>query len=308
MRTRARGPADTTPPTVLSITPSDDALGVLPTTAIVARFSEDIDVNSVTTSTFYIQGITGSVSASGDEATFTPDQALGAATQYIVVIEGIRDLAGNPLESSFSSKFTTALLPVADAGASIDANRGETVMLDGTASTSPSGGALTYTWTQMSGAHVGALSGATPNVTAPEEIGSLVFQLVVTADGIDSALDFVTIMVLEDKNIALFVHPSGLPSNVGTRSDPIASVQAAMDAAVNARSDAYIYVVAGSYSGTSTFKATSAFTGVPTRTRGCATRSSSRPLSMAAPRPCTSPGLPDHSRWTVSRFAAPMPP
>src|SRR5256885_17234962 len=59
--------------------------------------------------------------------------------------------------------------PVGSAGADQDVNRGELVTLHGSA-TAPGSAALTYTWTQVSGASVVAPSGAPPSFTAPNEV------------------------------------------------------------------------------------------------------------------------------------------
>src|SRR2546426_12695276 len=74
-------------------------------------------------------------------------------------------------------------VPAASAGADQDANRGELVTLHGSA-TAPGSGTLTYTWTQVSGPSVGALSGTTPSFTAPCDVVTLAFDLVVS-DGRD---------------------------------------------------------------------------------------------------------------------------
>src|SRR3989454_12400660 len=120
--------------------------------------------------------------------------------------------------------------PVGSAGADQDVNRGELVTLHGSA-TAPGSAALTYTWTQVSGPSVGALSGATPSFTAPNDVVTLAFDLV-ASDGLDqSPPDRVVVRVLEDKAHALWVAPGGDDANLGTLAAPTQTIQAAIDAA-----------------------------------------------------------------------------
>jgi len=87
--------------------------------------------------------------------------------------------------------------PTANAGADQSVLTGTTVTLNGTGSSDPEGGALTYAWTQLSGTEV-TLSDPTassPAFTAPDEAGTLVFQLTVTDGYQASDTDTVTITV-----------------------------------------------------------------------------------------------------------------
>ena len=120
--------------------------------------------------------------------------------------------------------------PVADAGADREAAEGETVYLKGSG-TDPEGEALTFAWTQVSGAAV-ELSGAASDslgFTAPamlSEDAVLVFALVVTdASGAFSAPDEVTVTVKAAPNEApVFAAPDytfGLVEHVDAGADPL---------------------------------------------------------------------------------------
>jgi len=134
--------------------------------------------------------------------------------------------------------------PVGSAGADQDVNRGELVTLHGSA-TAPGSGALTYTWTQVSGPSVGALSGATPTFTAPNDVVTLAFDLVVSDGRDQSAPSRVVIWVLEDKAHALWVAPTGNDADAGTRAAPKRTIQAAIEAADAGGLGADVYAAAG---------------------------------------------------------------
>jgi len=75
---------DTTPPSVLSTSPTANATRVSPTTNVTATFSEDMDASSITTTTFKLSkkgsttklGATVSYDASTDTATLDPTNSL----------------------------------------------------------------------------------------------------------------------------------------------------------------------------------------------------------------------------------------
>jgi MYXO-CTERM domain-containing protein len=105
-------PTDTSPPTVSSTGPANNATNVNPGTAVTATFSEA--VTNVTSTTFTVAGVTGAVSmnGAGTVATFTPSAALASSTTYTATItggtSGVKDASGNALASNYSWSFTTA--------------------------------------------------------------------------------------------------------------------------------------------------------------------------------------------------------
>jgi uncharacterized protein (TIGR03382 family) len=124
-----------------------------------------------------------------------------AATTYdftLVVTDGS---GAASLSSSVTITVDPALRPpVADAGIAITAASGAQVELDGSDSTDPDGGALTYQWTQVAGPSVtlNDPSAAQPHFTAPLVTVSipLTFQLVVTNPAsATSAPDTVSVFV-----------------------------------------------------------------------------------------------------------------
>ncbi|NWF76913.1 MAG: Ig-like domain-containing protein, partial [Nitrospirae bacterium] len=101
-------PADTTPPTITSIHPAGNATGVSVSTTISATFSEAMDSSTINTSTFIVSGVSGTVTYSGNTATFTPSGNLAYNTTYTATITtGVRDLAGNLMAADYTWSFTT---------------------------------------------------------------------------------------------------------------------------------------------------------------------------------------------------------
>jgi len=62
---------DTTPPTVSSVSPAADATGVALDTAVSATFSEAMDESTITTGSFTLSGVSGSVSYNSGTNTAT---------------------------------------------------------------------------------------------------------------------------------------------------------------------------------------------------------------------------------------------
>jgi len=112
---------DTTAPSVTSTSPVADATGVAVDTVITATFSEAMDESTITTSSFTLDGVAGSVSYDSGTytATFTPSADLAESTTYTATLStAITDAAGNPLAAEYSWGFTTV---AAEVTVSIDA-------------------------------------------------------------------------------------------------------------------------------------------------------------------------------------------
>jgi hypothetical protein len=119
---------------------------------------------------------------------------------------------------------------------------GKTVTLGGNSS----GTGATFTWTQLAGPSVGPLSGKHPSFTAPASVSTLAFELA-ASDGATTLRDTTRLWVLEDSASAFFVSPAGNDANPGTRAQPFATIQRAIDAADVAGASGDVYVAAGDY-------------------------------------------------------------
>ena len=111
--TTIAGPADTTPPEVISVSPLDGATEVGPNT-VVLTFSEPLDTSTIDASNFamFSNGLqlTTSMSRTSDSRTVRLSASLPELSLVlveVVVTSGVRDLSGNPL-SDFRSAFTTS--------------------------------------------------------------------------------------------------------------------------------------------------------------------------------------------------------
>ncbi|MER6946557.1 LamG-like jellyroll fold domain-containing protein [Nonomuraea sp. NPDC000554] len=100
---------DTTPPTIVATVPDSNAIGVQPTTSVMAFFTEAVtDAQMVVKNAdgTTIPGTT-SLSPSGEILDFAPEQPLGRETTFTAQVSGAKDAAGNTMEP-YSWTFTTA--------------------------------------------------------------------------------------------------------------------------------------------------------------------------------------------------------
>ena len=107
--------ADTTAPTVVLVNPADLATNVAVGSAVNATFSKAMDPLTITTASFTVAGVTGTVAfnATSKIATFTPSASLANATSYTATVStASKDLAGNALAANKVWSFTTAAIPV----------------------------------------------------------------------------------------------------------------------------------------------------------------------------------------------------
>jgi hypothetical protein len=109
--------ADTAAPTVTLVNPADSQTNVAINSTVNATFSETIDPLTISTATFTVAGVTGTVGydAVSKIASFTPSVALANNTSYNATVKGgpsgVKDLAGNALNLDKVWSFTTAATP-----------------------------------------------------------------------------------------------------------------------------------------------------------------------------------------------------
>jgi len=108
---------DSAPPTVLDTQPASSATGVSRTTLIGIRFSEPINVTTLTASSLTLGGPGGPVAGTispGEQGLLlfvVPGAPLAAGTTYTLSLTSdITDTSGNPL-TPFTSQFTTVAAP-----------------------------------------------------------------------------------------------------------------------------------------------------------------------------------------------------
>lgn len=110
------GGTDNIVPTVLSSIPTSGATG-FPATGTPVSITISEPVNPLTVNVNTVSGLGGAaspptvvLSSNNTVITVTPSQPLFAGTQYLVILQGIQDVAGNPLGLA-SLSFTTVLAP-----------------------------------------------------------------------------------------------------------------------------------------------------------------------------------------------------
>ena len=100
--------ADNTPPTVTSTNPANNQTGVAVNGSISVTFSEAVAPATVTAASFTVGGVTGTVSLSGNTATFKPSANLAYNTRYNATItNAVTDIATNHLATNYVWSFST---------------------------------------------------------------------------------------------------------------------------------------------------------------------------------------------------------
>ena len=105
-------------PIVISTIPANGALGVPFRQVISATFNEEMNPSTINSSTFIVTEATGTtiagtISYSGNTATFTPSAPLTPNTTYTARLKtGVKDVMGNALQTDYVWTFTTGMLIV----------------------------------------------------------------------------------------------------------------------------------------------------------------------------------------------------
>ena len=104
-------------PVVSSTVPTDGAFGVPLNQVVTVNFNEEMNPSTINQSSIVISvaGVTvpGTVSYSGNSATFTPTSRLSTNTLYTGrVTTAVKDVAGNALQTDYIWTFTTGLNPL----------------------------------------------------------------------------------------------------------------------------------------------------------------------------------------------------
>jgi len=100
--------ADSTPPSVMAVTPVSGSTGSSPSTTIVATLSEAVLPSSCTSGILALIGVGGALSCETNAVTFAPTLPLGVYTTYNATLgAGLQDLAGNTLNGATNWSFST---------------------------------------------------------------------------------------------------------------------------------------------------------------------------------------------------------
>lgn len=108
---------DVTPPVVAEVKPVDGSTAVQIDGAFIVRFSERIDVNTISSAFSFQEGgssIGGNVAVIRDDSViaFTPSTPLQYSTDCVLTIDtSLKDRAGNHLASDFTASYTTEAQP-----------------------------------------------------------------------------------------------------------------------------------------------------------------------------------------------------
>ena len=184
--------------------------------------------------------------------TFTPAPGLTGTYRLLLMVSDSEYTDVDLVEIDVAENST----PIPDAGADVFVQKGQTVQLAGLSVNEPDNPALAFHWTQVDNycpdvmGGLDSLTGASPQIVAPNVICTLAFDLRIDDGAGLSFADRILIHVLEDPNNALFVDANnGDDSATGAMTDPLRSPQKAIDVARTFASGADIYMADGIYSG-----------------------------------------------------------
>ena len=107
---------DTTPPTVVAISPTSGATAQAKTSRVGIAFSDNIYLDSLHDQSFIVrrsdtqEKVSGRYSVTGTIVNFSPNEELAAGKEYEVVLPrgGVRDYSGNGIVATYKSTFTVA--------------------------------------------------------------------------------------------------------------------------------------------------------------------------------------------------------
>src|SRR4029077_1560073 len=105
-----RATADTSPPAIVAINVAAGATCVPLDQKISVTFDEQMDSLTINPSTFFIEGVAGTVTFNvlSEVATFTPSANLATNTTFtFTVTTGAKDMGGVPIAAPFHLTFTT---------------------------------------------------------------------------------------------------------------------------------------------------------------------------------------------------------
>ncbi|MBI5416403.1 Ig-like domain-containing protein [Candidatus Poribacteria bacterium] len=98
-------------PTIISVSPQNNAANVPSGSPITVTFSEIMNASTINSNSFYLSGdVSGTITYYGKTATFTPSQPLAYDTQYTVTVTTkVKNKIGHAMNSNYIWKFTTFL-------------------------------------------------------------------------------------------------------------------------------------------------------------------------------------------------------
>ncbi len=168
---------------------------VLPGAAVTLNGSGSHDPDGAIVSYVWTQSAGTPVTLTGAD-TVSPGFTAPAGNHLLTFQLAVTDNDG--YASTDSVNVVVNIPPVANAGPDQTAVSGAIVTLDGAGSADPDGTIAAYGWVQTAGTTV-PLTGATtatPSFTAPTTAGVLIFQLTVTDNSGQTAVDTVTVSIL----------------------------------------------------------------------------------------------------------------
>ena len=135
----------------------------------------------------------------------------------------------------------------AEAGPDREISRGDVFTLNGSGSTDPDGDPIvSYTWTQVYGPDVtdgvGRIVGATPLITAPDNVSTVILELRVNDGHGDGGPDSIQINVMEHSETGFFVSgdDGSNDDGDGSRSSPFTSIPFAINQIQGPNYDIYV--------------------------------------------------------------------